>query len=75
MRPNYQVFQAMKWLIDSANDKDKTLRMYVRLAYEIIEASNDEVNSKFSVLLLRTGVILWVYIANWPIFGILEELK
>ncbi|ESN94230.1 hypothetical protein HELRODRAFT_69008, partial [Helobdella robusta] len=40
--PNSQVFFAMKWLIESANEKDRISRVWDKLAQELLDASNNE---------------------------------
>lgn len=36
-------FLAMNWLIAAGKEKDKLVRLYERLAYELIDASNNTV--------------------------------
>ena len=43
MKPNYQLFTAMKWLIQSAVDKERTIRVWDKLAYEVLDAYKNEV--------------------------------
>ncbi|XP_064622798.1 small ribosomal subunit protein uS7m-like [Lineus longissimus] len=41
-KPNYSRFKAMNWLINSGMEKDPKMRFYDKLAYELIEAANNE---------------------------------
>ena len=44
MMPHTQTRYSLKWLIESANEKDDNERVWDRLADEIIDASNNEVS-------------------------------
>jgi small subunit ribosomal protein S7 len=43
IREKRQTFLAMKWLIEAAKDKDENMRFYTKMAYELIDASNNMV--------------------------------
>jgi small subunit ribosomal protein S7 len=46
-------FKATKLIISSCVEKDKTMRLYNRLAIELIEASKNEVNKPIIFFLLK----------------------
>lgn len=48
--PNYQVFRAMKWLIESADEKDRSVRVWDKLPFEVLDAYNNEAGELVSAL-------------------------
>jgi len=42
VRERYQLFRAMKWLMESATEKERTVRVWDKLAYELLDAYNNE---------------------------------
>jgi len=46
-----QQFLALKWLIESANEKDKNVRVWDSLASELLSAYNNEVQSPANIVL------------------------
>ena len=43
MKPNYQMYKAMTWLIDAASEKEREVRVWDKLAYELLNAAQNEV--------------------------------
>ena len=41
--PNHQLFKATKWLVESCRDKERKIPMHKKLAWELLEAYNNEV--------------------------------
>ena len=44
VKPNYQLFTAMNWIIKSADEKERGIRIWDTLATELIAASKNEVS-------------------------------
>lgn len=44
VRDSRRLFLAIKWLLEAANDKDDDIRIWKKLAWELLEAANDTVN-------------------------------
>jgi small subunit ribosomal protein S7 len=42
VKENYQTFKAMKWLMESATEKERNVRVWDKLAYELLDAYNNE---------------------------------
>jgi len=45
VREKRQEFLAMKWLIEAAKEKERTMRFYDKLAYELLDAANNTVSN------------------------------
>jgi len=42
VRDRYQLFRAIKWLIESAQEKERNVRVWDKMAYELLDAYNNE---------------------------------
>ncbi|KAK2192259.1 hypothetical protein NP493_35g00014 [Ridgeia piscesae] len=42
VKPNYQMYKAMTWLIDAGTDKERDIRVWDKLAYELLNAAQNE---------------------------------
>ena len=58
VRPNNQTFRAMKWLMESATEKDRKVRVWDKLAYELLDAYNNEVSGSLSWVVPGSGSCL-----------------
>ena len=46
MKDNYQTFTAFKWLIESAREKDSSVRVWDKLANELLDAYKNQVRGE-----------------------------
>ena len=44
IKPNFQTFTAMNWIIQAADEKERGIRIWDTLATELLSASRNEVN-------------------------------